>query len=61
MSRSLLPGGLVKQGPELLVGLQVLALTGVEISGNKGAACIIGAYVEKSQVPLREGQFVPFK
>jgi hypothetical protein len=50
----------VKQGPELLVGLQVLALTGVEISSNKGAACFIGADVEKSQVPLQEGQFVPF-
>jgi hypothetical protein len=50
----------VKQGPELLVGLQVLALTGVEISGDKNAASLIGAYVENRQVPLQEGQLVPF-
>jgi hypothetical protein len=35
----------MKQGPESLVGLQVLVLTGVEISGNKGTACFISAYV----------------
>src|SRR5258706_12111784 len=53
-----LPGGrVVKQGPELLIGLQVLALTSVEISGNKGAARFIGGFVEERQGPLQGRPF----